>query len=119
MKKLLCAVLVVVLVLSLAACGKTLKGTYEAEIDALVLKYTASYTFSGNKVTAIKKTTTILGTVDTVTLEGKYEIAENSDGSMEITLNFETADDEIKSGTYTFEEGENYIKIAGIQYNKK
>ena len=50
MKKLLCAVLVVVMVLSLAACGKTLKGTYEAEIDAFVLKYTATYEFSGSKV---------------------------------------------------------------------
>ena len=119
MKKLLCALLVVVLVLSLAACGKTLKGTYEAEIDALVLKYTASYTFSGSKVTAIKKTTTILGSVDTVTLEGTYEITENADGSMEITLNFETSDEQIKSGTYTFEEGEDYIKIGPAQYTKK
>ena len=119
MKKLLCAILVVVMMLSLVACSKKLSGAYEAEIDIIVMKYTATYEFSGSKVTAVKKTTTILGTVDTVTLEGKYEIAENSDGSMEITLNFETADDEIKSGTYTFEEGENYIKIAGIQYNKK
>ena len=55
MKKLLCAVLVVVMVLSLAACGKKLKGTYEAEIDAFVLKYTATYEFSGSKVEITKK----------------------------------------------------------------
>ena len=119
MKKFLSILMTIAVLLSLAACGKTLKGTYEAEIDALVLKYTASYTFSGNKVTAIKKTTTILGTVDTITLEGTYEIAENDDGTMEITLNFETKDDQIQSGTFTFAEGEDYIKIAGIQYNKK
>ena len=119
MKKLLCAILVVVMMLSLVACSKKLSGTYEAEIDIIVMKYTASYEFSGSKVTAVKKTTTILGTVDTVTLEGTYEIAENSDGTMEITLNFTTSDEEIKSGTYTFEEGEDYIKIGGIQYTKK
>ena len=119
MKKLLCAILVVVMMLSLVACSKKLSGTYEAEIDIIVMKYTASYEFSGSKVTAVKKTTTILGTVDTVTLEGTYEIAENSDGTMEITLNFTTSDEEIKSGTYTFEEGEDYIKIGGVQYTKK
>ena len=119
MKKLLCVVLVVVMMLSMVACAKKLKGTYEAEIDIKVMKYTATYEFSGSKVTAVKKTTTILGTVDTLTLEGTYEIAENSDGTKEITLNFTTSDEEIKSGTYTFEEGEDYIKIAGVQYNKK
>ena len=118
MKKLLCAVLVVVMVLSLTACGKKLKGTYEAEIDAFVLKYTATYEFSGSKVEITKKTT-VLGNVNTATFEGKYEITENDDGSMEITISLESEDDQIKSGTYTFEEGEDYIKIAGIQYNKK
>ena len=118
MKKLMCVVLVVVMMLSLVACGKKLSGTYEAEIDVVLLKYTATYEFSGSKVTAVKKTT-VFGTVNTVTLEGTYEIAENDDGSMEITLNFETSDDHIKSGTFTFEEGEDYIKIAGIQYNQK
>ena len=119
MKKLLCVVLVVVMMLSMVACAKKLKGTYEAEIDIVVMKYTATYEFSGSKVTAIKKTTTILGTVDTITLEGTYELAENDDGTMEITLNFETKDDQIQSGTFTFAEGEDYIKIAGVQYNKK
>ena len=118
MKKVLCAVLVVVLMLSLVACGKTLKGAYEAEIDLAILKYTATYEFSGSKVEITKKTT-VFGNVNTDTFEGKYEITENNDGSMEITITLETEDDQIKSGTYTFEEGEDYIKIAGIQYNKK
>ena len=118
MKKLLCVVLVVVMVLSLVACGKTLKGTYEAEVDLFVAKYTATYEFSGSKVEITKKTN-VFGSVNTAVFEGKYEIAENDDGSMEITITLESEDDEIKSGTYTFEEGENYIKIAGIQYDKK
>ena len=45
-------------------------------------------------------------------LSGTYEITENDDGTMEITINLETEDDHIKSGTYTFEEGEDYIKIG-------
>jgi major membrane immunogen (membrane-anchored lipoprotein) len=118
MKKVLCAVLVVVMMLSLVACGKTLKGAYEAEIDLAILKYTATYEFSGSKVEITKKTT-VLGNVNTATFEGKYEIIENDDGSMEITITLETEDDQIKSGTYTFAEGEDYIKIGGIQYNKK
>lgn len=118
MKKLLCAVLLVAMVLSLAACGNKLKGTYEAEIDAVVLKYTATYKFSGSKVEITKKATAF-GNVSTNTFEGKYEITENDDGSMEITISLGSEDDQIKSGTYTFEEGKGYIKIAGIQYNKK
>ena len=111
------AVLMVTLVL--ASCGKTLSGTYEAEIDAVVIKYTATYTFKGNNVDITKKTTTILGTVDTVELTGKYEIAKNDDGTMEITITLDSEDDDIKSGTFAFEEGDDYIKIGVVQYTKK
>ena len=102
-----------------ASCGKTISGTYEAEVDIKIMKYTATYEFSGSKVNVTKKTTTILGTVDTVEFAGTYEIAKNDDGTMEITFEFETEDDQIKSGTFAFEEGEDYIKIGVIQYNKK
>ena len=44
------AVVAVMLCLSLAACGKTLSGTYEAQVGGDVLGYTASYKFSGSKV---------------------------------------------------------------------
>ena len=107
----------VMLCLTLASCGKTISGKYEAEIDVLLASYTATYEFSGSKVEATKKAT-VLGSVKTTVLEGKYEIAELDDGSMEITFTFESDDDDIKSGTFTFEEGENYIKIAGIKYDK-
>lgn len=109
------ALVVVMMVCTLASCAKKLSGTYEAEIDAVVLKYTASYTFSGSKV-SVEKKTTVLGTVETKTLDGTYKIAENSDGTMEITLTFETEDDQVKSGTFTFEEGEDYIKIGVVKY---
>lgn len=103
----------------LASCAKTISGTYEGEVDAVILKYTATYEFSGSKVTITKKTTTLLGTVDSVTFDGSYEIAENDDGTMEITFTLDNEDEQIKSGTYTFEEGEDYIKIGLFKYTKK
>ena len=109
------ALLMVTLVF--ASCGKTLKGTYKAEIGGSLAGYTATYTFSGKKV-EISKTATLLGQSKTTTLEGTYEIAEKDDGSMEITISLETSDDDIKSGTYTFEEGDNYIKIGLVKYDK-
>ena len=105
------------LCLTFAACSKTLSGKYEAEINYGLGKYTASYEFSGNKVEITKKSTTILGTVDTLTLNGTYEITETDDG-MEITIELEDDDDQIKSGTFTFEEGEDYIKIGLAKYEK-
>ena len=101
-----------------ASCGKTIKGTYEAEVDVVILKYTATYEFSGSKVTVTKVTKTLLGS-DTVTLEGTYKITEADDGTMDITFEFKTADDHIKSGTFDFEQGEDYIKIGVVKYNKK
>ena len=100
-----------------ASCAKTIKGTYSAEVDVVVLKYTATYEFSGKKV-EITKTATLLGQSKTTTLEGTYEIAEKDDGTMEITISLETSDDDIKSGTFTFEEGEDYIKIGLVKYDK-
>ena len=111
------ALLMVTLVF--ASCGKTIKGTYEAEVDVVILKYTATYEFSGNKVTATKVTNPLIGDSITVELKGTYEIIENDDGSMDIKLEFETSDDHIKGGTFDFEEGDDYIKIGLVKYNKK
>ena len=115
---------VVTLCLSLASCGKKLSGSYEAEIDGILSKYTATYTFSGKKVSVERKTTgAITGKVESTVIEGTYEIEENKDGTMEITFTFNSEDDEIKSDTYTFEEGEEngvkYIKIGPAKYTKK
>ena len=110
------ALLMVTLVF--ASCGKTLKGTYKAEVGIGGLAgYTTTYTFSGKKV-EIAKTTTLLGNSNTTTLNGTYEITEKDDGTMEITITLETSDDDIKSGTYTFEQGEDYIKIGLVKYDK-
>ena len=111
------AVLMVTLVL--ASCGKTLKGDYSAEVDVVVLKYTATYEFSGKNVTVTKVVNPLIGDSKTSTIEGTYEIIENDDGSMDIKFEFKTDDDHIKSGTFDFEEGEDYIKIGIVKYTKK
>ena len=50
MKKLMCVLLVVVMMLSLVACGNTLKGTYKS--DEKLGSY-VQYTFNGDKVTVV------------------------------------------------------------------
>ncbi len=113
---------VVTLCLSLASCGKKISGTYVAEVGGDMLGYTATYTFSGKKVD-VKKEATVAGFAKTTELTGTYEITENEDGELEITLSFETEDDDIKSGTFAFSEGEEndvkYIKIGLVKYTKK
>ena len=121
MKKNIVRVLALVLIAAalctvFASCGKTLSGKYTGKLDLLLASYTVTYNFSGSKVT-VTKTGEILGQSKTTEITGKYEITENDNG-MEITFTFETADDDIKSGTQSFEEGDGYIKIGGVQYNK-
>lgn len=117
-KKLVTIVLtVVMLVSSFAGCGKSLSGSYEAELKVLGQSWKVTYTFSGKKVEAESKVT-LLGNIETNTYNGTYELVENEDGSMEITFDFEEETDLFKDGTFTFTEAEDYIKIAGSQYNK-
>ncbi len=111
------ALVAVMLCLSLVACGKKLSGTYEAEIDVLLIKYTATYEFSGSKVTATKKTTGgLTGSVNSVEFTGEYEI---KDGEITFTWDTEDEDEVIKGGTFTFEETDNGIKIGTTEYKKK
>ena len=98
--------------------------SWSSEVSALsVIANRSSSRFNvyqpDNSIPFLQKTTTILGTVDTVELSGTYEITENDDGTKEIAFTFENEDEEIKSGTFTFEEGEDYIKIGLAKYTKK
>jgi hypothetical protein len=114
--------LMLVLVMSvcaLASCGKKLSGKYEGKLEVLGQSVSVTYDFSGSKVDVTKVTNPIIGDSKTTTIEGEYEIIENADETMDIKFTFETADEEIKSGTFDFEEGEDYIKIAGIKYTLK
>jgi len=101
-----------------ASCAKTIKGAYSAEVDVVVLKYTATYEFSGKNVTVTKVVNPLLGESKTYTIEGTYEIIENDDDTMDIKFEFKTEDDHIKSGTFDFEQGEDYIKIGIVTYQK-
>ena len=110
------ALLMVTLVF--ASCAKTLKGKYSAEVNLGVLKYTATYEFSGKNVTVTKVVNPLIGDAQTYTIKGTYEIIENADETMDIKFTFETEDDDIKSGTFDFEQGEDYIKIGVVTYKK-
>lgn len=114
-------VIAIVLVLAtlvcvFASCGKKLSGKYSGEINLGLASYKVTYSFKGSNVTVTKTASNIITGSSTETAEGKYEITETDNG-MEITFEFETENDVAKSTTYTFEEGEGYIKINGIQYN--
>jgi len=112
---LLVSVLLVGCAFSLASCGKKLNGKYKAD----VLVGSTTYEFKGSKVFV---TFEFLGQEKTV--EGKYKIAENDDGELEITITFpeEEKDAEKYSGTFSFAEGKEgdtkYIKIGGIKLVK-
>ena len=117
LKVLTLSLVAVMLICTLASCGKMISGSYDAQIEFLGQKVTVTYTFTLNKVEATSKVT-VLGNVQSETAEGTYKITENSDGSMEITFEFEKETDVFKNETVTFEEGEDYIKIGLATYNK-
>ncbi len=91
-----------------ASCGKTLSGSYSAEIAGTG----ATYTFKGSKVTITYK---VLGT-EAASFEGTYKI---KDDKITITLDSDDKDAEKYSGTHDFAETENGIKIGIIEYTKK
>ena len=105
MKKIISTLLVCVLllgcVLTLASCGKKLRGTYVMEIGGVEL---ASYTFKGKKVT-VKS--------GSVTTEGTYKIKGDK-----ITITMEVEGEEFEE-EYDFEKGKDYIKIDGVELKKK
>lgn len=85
----------------LVSCGSTLKGTYSAE--AFTVR--TAYTFDGKNVSIDAGA---LGFSKTVA-EGTYEIADGK-----ITFTF--GEDSEYTGSFDFEKGEDYIKIAGVTY---
>lgn len=108
MKKLMCGILVVVMMLSLVACSTKLSGTYKT--DSVAGSY-VSYTFSGSKVTF---TTYVLGT-KAIETTGTYKI----DGS-EITFTWDNGEEskDALSGTQTFEKTDDGIKIGVLTLKK-
>ena len=95
----------VIACVALASCGKTLNGEYKTALG------TPTFTFKGNKVTL-----EIDLLITATTIEGKYEI---EDDKITFTWEGENADKaEDYSGTLAFAEGDGYITIGGVKYNK-
>ena len=94
MKKIVSLLLVCVMLLGcvavFASCGKKLSGEYQLDATVDVLGKNGAvttYAFSGSKVT-LTIDTYLAGNKSTASYEGKYEIAEAEDGSLEITFTF-------------------------------
>ncbi len=115
---LLACILLVGTMLSLASCGNNLSGKYEGEINIMVASYNVSYEFKGSNVKVTRTVSSMFSDDESFVINGKYEIAENEDGKLEITFEYETEDDVINGGTFPFEKGDGYIKISGIKYEK-
>lgn len=117
MKKIISTILVCVLlvgsIFTLASCSKTVSGTYEA--DLLVSKVTYEFGMFG-KVTC----TTDPIYDDPTVKEGKYKIYEAGENEYKIAFTWEG--DEAEGDSVAFstgtQDGVDYIKIAGVQYNK-
>jgi len=120
MKKTLSAILVCVMLLgcvfTLASCGNKPSGKYQAKLEILGQSTTTTYDFKMNKV-IVTVETEVLGNINTETSEYKYKVNKKDDGTLTIDLTGEV-DGEDKTNTYTYEKGDDYIKIAGIKYNK-
>lgn len=107
----------ILLVCVMAACGNALSGSYASELEIFGQSWNVTYTFKGKNVEAVSKVT-ILGNVKNTTSTGTYELVENADGTLEITFDFADETELFKDGTFTFAEGESYIKIGDAQYDK-
>ena len=106
-KVLALALALVTLTCFFASCGARLSGKYSAEVWGTGVVYE----FKGNKVSITLKVAGFSGEP----AEGKYEIKDDK-----ITITFESDDDDVQKydGTFDFEKGEDYIKIAGVEYKK-
>lgn len=110
--------MIAILATSLVSCSKILNGSYTN--DSLG---STTYTFSGKNFTKVYKAS-ILGADVSKTVEGTYEIKEDPDNSDALVIVFTTTEDnETKTETLSFaegeENGEKYIKISGIKYTKE
>ena len=114
------ALVVCMLSVMLASCGTVLSGTYSGEASFFgLVGGTATYSFSGKKVT-LTVTTEVLGFSKTSDpIEGEYLIAEKEDGTKTITFSFGEEDGDKYNGTFAFAKGDDFIEISGVKFYKK
>ena len=117
--RILAVVLVaVMLCLSLASCGSTLKGKYESKVGVLGL-VRKTMEFKGDSVTV----TYVVSDLEVATLEGTYTIKDDKiifDFVDESGVDHKDAKDflETLQGELSFEKGDDSIKIGGVEYTK-
>ncbi len=114
--KILSVILVLVcLCATLASCGTTLSGTYSAGTgDTSLVGGKTEYNFKGKNVT-IAVTAGALGFEKTTEFEGTYEI---KDDKITFTFDSEEKGDDVYNGSFDFEKGDGFIKIAGVKYTE-
>ena len=102
------AMAILLLALTLVACGATISGTYSAEVAGTG----KTYAFKGSKVTVSYK---FLGT-EVYSYDGTYKIEDDK-----ITITIDSDDKEAKeiTGTFDFEKTEDGIKIGIVTYKKQ
>lgn len=119
MKKHILLGILLSVVLSLCGCSSkpTLNGVYKAETFASEV----TYEFDKDMNVKFKF---IIGGYVAISKSGTYEISEDE---AQITFTFEESEDDVNmlpdsmtslSGSFTFDEGEGYVQIGDIQYNK-
>ena len=113
--------LALVLVLSMvciifASCGKTLSGTYKLDATVVGSGAVTTYTFSGSKVTLTIETKVLGNVTSTDTFEGKYEISEKDSGDLQITFTFEGDNAEKHNVTSDLVINEDSIKIGILTF---
>lgn len=117
MKKILSLILALTILatmcLSLASCNKKLSGTYMNKGNLSDI----TYEFKGNKVT-VTDTVTIGESTFDFSYSGKYKIATDDKGNLNITFSFEDSDADRFNKTYVLEEIDGNIKLNGIVYTK-
>ena len=123
MKKIISLVLILTIVLSLASCGGGgISGTYSGTADIVIADATMTFKFSGDSVEVSLEAKAFGGFVsfDTQTITGSYTLGEKDDGSKTICFDFDgdTIDGINADVNLPFEQGNDYIKIAGITYTK-
>ena len=108
---------------SLASCGGGISGSYQGKVDIMVASYTVTYKFNGNNVEVVSEAEALGGLVEVKpqSISGTYTLGETENGTKTITFTF--GDGEAKGAAEAgvalpFEQGDGYIKIAGIKYNK-
>jgi len=107
---------------TLASCGKV-NGTYTADLTVLSTGAKITYDFGAFKKVTLTVETLVAGSVTgTKIIEGKYDVEEKDDGSMNITFTFESKEEEATTygGTQTLkiDKENDTITIGLVTYKK-